>query len=178
MDNKLFGKYGIKQIGYSVKSIEEAAELFFNTFGAGPFIDMGVNEMTNCKVRGVDQPVKMRTAIGYLGSMELELIEDMSDGPSPYKEAGSYGLHHYCVWVDDVQAAVDELVSAGMEVAMDMVSGAGSRVVYIDAREQLGQYIEVNLPNEQVARMGMGIHQKMDGPALITIQDVMGMMGC
>lgn len=178
MDEKIFEKYGIKQIGYNVKSIDETAELMHSLLGVGPFIDMGVNEMTNCKVRGVDQPVKMRTAIGYLGTMELELIEDMSDGPTPYKDMGGYGMHHYCIWVDDVQAAVDEFVAAGMDVAMDMVSGAGSRIVYIDAREQLGQFIEVNQPNEQVAQMGMGVHQKMaDGPALISLQDIMAMMG-
>lgn len=178
MDGKIFEKYGIKQLGYNVKSIDETAELMHSLFGAGPFIDMGVNEPASCKIRGVEQPVKMRTAIGYLGSMELELIEDLGDCPSPYQEAGGFGLHHYCIWVDDVQEAVDEFAAAGMEVAMDMVSGSGMRVVYVDAREQLGQYIEVNPPLEQVAQMGMGVHQKMaDGPALISIQDVMAMMG-
>lgn len=177
MIDKIMNKYGIRQIGYSVKSIEETAELLYSTLGAGPFIDLGVNSPATCKVRGVEQEVTMRTAIGYLGTMELELIEDMTMGPSPYNETGYYGLHHYCIWVDDVDAAVADLTAAGMDVAMDMVSGSGLHVVYVDAREQLGQYIEVNPPNEQLAQMGMGVHQKMEGPALIGIQDVMAMMG-
>lgn len=177
MIDKIMNKYGIRQIGYSVKSIEETAELLHDTLGAGPFIDLGVNSPDSCKIRGVEQEVTMRTAIGYLGSMELELIEDKSEGASPYSEMGRYGLHHYCIWVDDVDAAVADLTAAGMEVAMDMVSGSGMRVVYVDAREQLGQYIEVNPPNEQLAQMGMGVHQKMEGPALVGIQDVMAMMG-
>lgn len=177
MIDKIMNKYGIRQIGYSVRSIEETAELLHGTLGAGPFIDLGENSPATCKVRGVEQQVTMRTAIGYLGSMELELIEDKSSGPSPYNEVDGYGLHHYCIWVDDVDAAVADLTAAGMEVAMDMVSGSGLRVVYVDAREQLGQYIEVNPPNEQLAQMGMGVHQKMDGPALIGIADVMAMMG-
>lgn len=178
MGKELFEKYGIRQLGYSVESIEETAQLYHDLFGAGPFIDMGVNAPESCKIRGVEQPVKMRTAIGYLGDMEIELIEDKSDCPSPYSEAGRYGLHHYCIWVDDVQEAVDEFAAAGIEVAMDMVSGSGMRVAYVDAREQLGQYIEVNPPLEQVRQMGMGVHQKWpDDVALVGIQDVMAMMG-
>lgn len=91
MIDKIMNKYGIRQIGYSVKSIEETAELLYSTLGAGPFIDLGVNSPAECKIRGVESPVTMRTAIGYLGTMELELIEDMSEGPSPYNETGYYG---------------------------------------------------------------------------------------
>lgn len=178
MSENLFEKYGIKQLGYNVKSIEETAKLYHDLFGAGPFIDLGVNSPKSCKIRGKESPVKMRTAIGYLGDMEIELIEDKSDGPSPYSEMGHYGLHHYCIWVDDVQEAVDAFTAAGIEVAMDMVSGSGMRVVYVDAREQLGQYIEVNPPLDQIRQMGIGIHQKWtDDVALVSIQDVMAMMG-
>ncbi len=88
MGKELFEKYGIRQLGYSVESIEETAQLYHDLFGAGPFIDMGVNAPESCKIRGVEQPVKMRTAIGYLGDMEIELIEDKSDCPSPYSERG------------------------------------------------------------------------------------------
>lgn len=56
MDNKLFGTYGIKQLGYYVESIEEAAELFHGLLGAGPFIDLGVNVPDTCKVRGMEEP--------------------------------------------------------------------------------------------------------------------------
>ena len=73
MGKELFGKYGIRQLGYNVESIEETAQLYHDLFGAGPFIDMGVNAPESCKIRGVEQPVKMRTAIGYLGDMEIEL---------------------------------------------------------------------------------------------------------
>ena len=93
MGKELFEKYGIRQLGYSVESIEETAQLYHDLFGAGPFIDMGVNAPESCKIRGVEQPVRMRTAIGYLGDMEIELIEDKSDCPSPYSEAGRYGGH-------------------------------------------------------------------------------------
>ena len=64
MGKELFEKYGIRQLGYSVESIEETAQLYHDLFGAGPFIDMGVNAPESCKVRGVEKPVKMRTAIG------------------------------------------------------------------------------------------------------------------
>lgn len=176
MSKKLFDTYGIKQLGYYVESIEDAAELFFGLLGAGPFIDLGVNVPDTCKVRGMEEPVEMRTAIGYLGDMEIELIEVLSDCPSPFQEIGRYGLNHYSIWVDDVEAAKADFKEHGFEIAMELTSGAGLHVVYFDMRKTLGQYIEVNQPNDRLAQMGKGVHQKLDGPALIGIQDVMKMI--
>ena len=58
MGKELFEKYGIRQLGYSVESIEETAQLYHDLFGAGPFIDMGVNaprELQDSWRRGASQ---------------------------------------------------------------------------------------------------------------------------
>ena len=39
-----------------------------------------------------------------------------------YKDLGHYGMHHICIWVDDVAAVKEEFEQAGIEAAMEMVS--------------------------------------------------------
>ena len=178
MDNAPFDKYGIKQIGYYVKSIDESAEQFKQLFDAGPFVDMGVNKLKSCKVRGLEQPVQMRTALGQLGSMQLELIEVQSDCPDPYKEMGHYGIHHFCIWADDPGALVQEFEKLGCSVAMEIESGQGLKVYYLDAREQLGQYVEINAPLDQLAGAIAAVHAKWSNEkSLISMQALMDMMG-
>lgn len=167
----MFEKYGIKQLGYYVKSIEESAEYMRKTFGAGPFVDLGVNPLASCKVRGKDENLQMRTALGHMNDMQIELIEVVSDGPDPYHEMGHYGLHHFCIWVDDVDAAVAEFEKNGMSVAMRLTSGQGLEIAYLDAREQLGQYIEVNTPADQLWQGIKAVHKisPVESPSLMPI---------
>lgn len=173
--NKLFGKYGIKQIGYYVESIEESAELLHSSLGAGPFVDLGSNPLESCKVRGEDVNLKMRTALGHINDIQLELIEVEGDGPDPYHEMGSFGLHHFCIWVDDVDEAVATLEEAGMSLAMRVTSGQGMQIAYMDAREQLGQYIEVNTPGEQLWQGIKAVHENSpaEAPALLPMAALM-----
>lgn len=169
MNDGLFEAHGIKQLGYYVKDLEEAAARFREAFGAGPFVDLGVSEPASCKVRGEEEPVRMRTALGHMKDIQIELIEVESDCPDPYKEQGHYGLHHFCLWVDDVDAAVAACEAVGMTRAMELVSGQGLQVVYMDAREQFGQYIELNAPIEALWQGVKAVHENADAtaPALI-----------
>lgn len=168
-------KYGIKQIGYYVESIEESAAYLRKTMGAGPFVDLGVNALASCKVRGEDVDVKMRTALGHMNDVQLELIEVEGNGPDPYHEMGHYGLHHFCVWVDDVDAAVAALEANGMSIAMRATSGQGLQIAYMDACEQLGQYIELNTPSEQLWQGIKAVHNNSpaEAPSLMPMEALM-----
>lgn len=168
-------KYGIKQIGYYVESIEKSAAYLRKTIGAGPFVDLGVNALASCKVRGKDADIKMRTALGHVNDVQLELIEVESDGPDPYHEMGRYGLHHFCIWVDDVDAEVAALEEAGMSIAMRAISSQGLQIAYMDAREQLGQYIEVNTPSEQLWQGIKAVHDNSpaEAPSLMPMEALM-----
>lgn len=173
---EVFGKYGIRQLGYYVKSIEETAELFHSALGAGPFVDLGINGSDTCKIRGSEVALEMRTALGHMNDIQIELIEVETDGPDPYHEMGSYGLHHFCIWVDDVDAAVDDLKQHGMSLAMRMTSGQGMEIAYMDAREGLGQYIEVTSPSEQLWNGIKAVHENSpaEAPALMPMSALMG----
>ena len=179
MIETLLTKYGIKQIGYYVESIEETAQAMRDLMGAGPFIDLGVSEPTSLSYRGAPSTTRMRCALGNLGDMQLELIEVKTDEPDVYRDLGHYGMHHICIWCDDVDAVKAEFSQAGIEAAMEMVSGQGLKVVYFDAREKLGSFIEVNAPLDQLAGAVKAVHENAtsETPALLTMQQLMGMMG-
>ena len=179
MSETLLTKYGIKQIGYYVKGIEETAQTMRDLLGAGPFIDLGANKPASLLYRGEDSGTLTRCAIGYLGDMQLELIEVLTDEPDVYKDLGHYGMHHICIWVDDVDAVKTKFQDAGIETAMEMVSGQGLKVIYFDAREKLGSFIEVNAPLDQLAGTAKALHEKAtpEMPAVITMEQLMGMMG-
>lgn len=176
MSNDIFETHGIKQLGYYVENLEEAARFFQDAFGAGPFVDLGVSELASCRVRGEDEPVCMHTALGHMNDIQIELIEVESDCPDPYKEQGHYGFHHFCLWVDDVDAAIAVCEATGMTKAMELVSGQGARVVYMDARDQIGHYIEFNAPMEQLWQGIKALHEKSDvgTPALIPMSVLFG----
>lgn len=175
MVEALLNKYGIKQLGYYVESIEDTAELFVRTFGSGPFVDMGVNIPKSCVYKGREIKLESRCALAQLGDMQIELIEVLSDGDDPYKDNGRFGLHHLCIWVDDVDRAVEEFAEVGIDPAMTMISGQGMKVVYLDAREKLGSYIEVNPPLDRMAGAirQLAEHADGQGPSVIGIEALM-----
>ncbi len=107
--------------------------------------------------------MRSRCALGQLGDMQIELIEVKTDEPDVYKELGHYGLHHLCIWAEDVDQVVKDFIDAGYEIAMYLESGQGLRVYYIDCRVTLGSFIEVNAPIEQLWQ-GIKMHsQNWDG---------------
>lgn len=179
MSEALLAKYGIRQIGYYVESIEDTARAMRERLGAGPFIDMGVSEPMSLLYRGMPSGTRTRCALGQLGDMQLELIEVKTDEPDVYKDLGHYGMHHLCIWADDVDAVRDEFERVGIEAAMELVSSQGLKVVYFDARAQLGSFIEVNAPLDQLAGAVKAVHANAtsESPALLTMEQLMGMMG-
>lgn len=176
MTANMFDSYGVKQLGYYVASIEEAAAQMRAALGAGPFIDLGLSSNKNVDIRGKKTELDMRTALGHINDIQLELIEVASEGPDPYHEMGRYGLHHFCVYVDDVDVAVRQMEDAGMTLAMRMTSGQGMEIAYLDARDLLGQYIEVTTPSEQLWQGIKAIHEKspVDAPVLMPLSVLMG----
>lgn len=177
MQEKLLNKYSIKQIGYYVKSIEETAEFFVKQLGSGPFVDLGTNPPASCTYQGEEIDLRSRCALGQLGDMQIELIEVSSEGPDPYKEIG-YGLNHYCIWADDVDAVAEELAAIGVEPAMVMISGQGLKVVYFDTRELLGHYLEVNAPIDRMWQAVKMLTENSDGstPCVLGMEAMMAAM--
>jgi catechol 2,3-dioxygenase-like lactoylglutathione lyase family enzyme len=163
MYDKVLNKYAVNQIAYYVEDLEQACLAHSALFGSGPFKYMDPITMTDVDVRGEKVDLTMQTACGQHGGLQIEMIQVLSDGPSPYKEMGRFGFHHFCIWVDDFDGALADFAAAGCDVAMQFVSGGGMRVAYVDCREAWGYYVEIHQPIEQYWGMYKAMADNWDG---------------
>ena len=104
--------------------------------------------------------VTIAVASGYSGKTQIELIQQLSDGASPYSEGwdgGFQALHHICIRVEDVDIAVERFEQAGLPIVMDIVSH-GARYVYLDTSNgRPGGFIELSPTSEA----SLALHDKM-----------------
>jgi catechol 2,3-dioxygenase-like lactoylglutathione lyase family enzyme len=99
-----------------------------------------------CTYRGAPADFVAHISFSYAGDTQLELIQPAS-GESVYTEfldrAGP-GLHHICIEVDDVDAAIGEA-----EVVQRGVMPGGMEFAYVSAAEAAVPYIEIaHIPPE------------------------------
>jgi len=149
-NNLPFLNNGVAQVAIVVEDLDQAVEHYWKMFGIGPwhFYTYGkplVKEMT---YHGEPAAYKMRIALSYLGPTRIELIQPL-EGDSVYAdfvEEHGYGVHHFGVLVEDMDAAIAQAEAAGLEMTMD---GAGfgldgdGHYAYLDTEEKLGVTIEL-----------------------------------
>ena len=139
-------QYPVVQVAYFVSDITKAAETMHQTFGAGPFYILRNIELSRGTHRGEDCPFVHSSAYGQWGEVMMELVQQESDGASPFRDLyapGESGLHHLATIVPNQQQAYAEYRAAGFEVATIAVTSGGTEFAFIDAIEQLGHFIEV-----------------------------------
>jgi hypothetical protein len=84
--------------------------------GIGPWIlvrDFSAYSFTH---RGETVFPELTVAITYFGDIQVELIEQRNDAPSPYREflaAGREGIQHLGFWPDDFAAARTAVAASG-----------------------------------------------------------------
>jgi methylmalonyl-CoA/ethylmalonyl-CoA epimerase len=89
---------------------------------------------------------KVRAAFLAIGESHLELLEP-TDANSAIARflAKRSGLHHVCVLVDDIDAALAELRERGVELVDDSprVGAGGCRVAFVHPRAAAGVLLEL-----------------------------------
>jgi methylmalonyl-CoA/ethylmalonyl-CoA epimerase len=89
---------------------------------------------------------KVRTAFLPVGESHLELLEptDPTSVIAKFLEKRS-GLHHVCVLVDDIEAALAELAARGVPLLdqTPRVGAGGSRVAFVHPRGAQGVLLEL-----------------------------------
>ncbi|MCX6397503.1 MAG: VOC family protein [Propionibacteriales bacterium] len=100
----------------------------------------------SCTFRGRPADFTVHVALGYLGDLQLEIIQPVS-GESIYTEflsSSPAGLHHLCFEVDDMPAALERAAAAGVDVvqAGSMMGGA-MEFAYLDGSEHGVPYVEL-----------------------------------
>lgn len=137
---------GIIQTAFIVEDIRTAMELFSRALRVGPWFlrERGVFPVQT--YRGRPTGVELAIAMGYSGAMQYELIQQLDDSPSVYRDVVArrgYGLHHFGVGAPDFEARCAEYSAAGFERVYDAEVAAGGRVAYFDTLDVLPAMIEV-----------------------------------
>jgi catechol 2,3-dioxygenase-like lactoylglutathione lyase family enzyme len=146
MKTQSFGP--IRQIAWVVRDLEASVENWRRVSGIAPWTCFRNVAMTGV-LRGEPAKVRMHVALGYQGDMEIELIEDLGHGASPYRSAAGVplvGMHHVAWFSDDVAAEVARGRERGMQVCFEAANEV-TRVAYLEdplERGLLLEFIEMN----------------------------------
>ena len=104
----------IDQVGFVVRSVDEAAKRYGAMFGPWSRMDGSVQ---GASYRGREADVKLDILFGRSGDIEIEFIE-WKEGESPHREfieLGREGMHHLRYRVDDTDRWIEKLATVGYE---------------------------------------------------------------
>lgn len=130
----LFGP--IRQTAYLVADIEELMSYWSKILGVGPFFYLKDHQATGSLFRG--QPTDMRISLAFAqsGALQIELVQQLNDAPSLFKEArdaGKQGLHHLAFWTTEFDSDVGNYRNQGYKVVQTGgMSGPNNRNVFIE----------------------------------------------
>ena len=125
----------IRQLGYVVQELGHAVDTWSTQLRVGPWTVIR-NIALECVYRGAPSRPLIDIALGYRGDMQIELIEQRNEAPSPYRpyiERGHYGLHHTAFLSEHIDADVERAESVGMQVVCDIRMPTGGRYVYLQS---------------------------------------------
>lgn len=135
----------IIQYAWVVPNLEAAARRWHEAAGVGPFLVNRDLQLTGPRYRGRPHATRFSTAVAQHGDVQIELVEQLDDGPSAYRDtvaAGATGFHHVAFVAEDFDAALAHYTDRGHAVAADGAFGT-MRYAYVDAVATLGHMIEI-----------------------------------
>ena len=138
--------FKIVQVAYFVDDIRAQAKIMARTFGAGPFYVVDNIELQWGEHRGERCDFVHSSAYGQWGDVMMELVQQESEGPSPFRDLygpGESGLHHVATMVDSLPAAYAHFDAAGIPLATRSMTKTGTEFSFLDATARLGHFIEV-----------------------------------
>jgi methylmalonyl-CoA/ethylmalonyl-CoA epimerase len=127
----------LSHVSVVVPSLEAAARRLLDTYGLS-IGAINVNEQQGVRMAYVD-----------LGNAKIELMEpSRADSPvAKFLERNPKGgIHHFCVGVDSVDAARDELTRKGAQVLGDgkpQFNVHGERIAFVHPKDFLGALVEL-----------------------------------
>jgi hypothetical protein len=145
-----FLKNGVAQVALVVQDLDKTVENYWKLYGIGPwhFYTYGKPLVKRMSYHGEESEYVMRIALSYLGPLRIELIE-LGEGDTVYadfvREHG-YGVHHFGILVEDMEAALAEASEAGVAMLQD---GAGfgrdgdGHYAYLDTEDEIGVMLEL-----------------------------------
>lgn len=175
------------QMGYVVPDIDAALDFWIGVAGAGPFFH-AVYEPERQVYRGQPTHIRFAIAYGYLGDMQIEVVQQLEGGASAYTEAletagdiPAGGVFHHVMMLHDGYDAVHAAyAAAGAEERYSaFVEGVG-RFCYLDTRALMGCHVELvehTADFEAACARMREAHRGWDGsrPRRDFLKDVLGL---
>jgi methylmalonyl-CoA/ethylmalonyl-CoA epimerase len=124
----------LDHIGIVVRDIQQALEVYETALG------LSLKEV----VEVPDQ--KVRVAFLPLGESNIELVQPTTEdtGIAKYLETRGEGIHHICIEVEDIEAALARLQARGVQlIDQKPRQGAHGRVAFIHPKGAHGVLIEL-----------------------------------
>jgi hypothetical protein len=158
------------QTGWVVADIWAAMKEWVGATGGGPFYIRESVKPDGLMYRGEPAALEMSVAIAMIGGMQVELIQQLNDGPSAFREVfpgETGGLHHIGGFSDDIDRDIKQYRDSGIEIATQGNAG-GMRFVYFDTRASIGCMTELldrrhAGPLERRMRMATAVAESWDG---------------
>lgn len=138
----------LTQVAFVVPDLEAAVAAWAELLGVDPpgIREPPLREGREYRGRPLPEGVNLRVAMFGLGHVTLELIEPVG-GPSAWSDVlgdrGGPAFHHLAFEVADGDAAARELAARGYAPLQSQVRANGGRMVYADARGELGAILEL-----------------------------------
>lgn len=126
---------GIRQLGHVVADLDASLEEWRCRKGVGPWTIMR-NVCLNTVYRGAPSRLLIDIALAYRGDVQIELIQQRNDAPSPYRariEAQRYGLHHVAFLCADIGADLRRAEALGWQVVCDIRMFGSGRYAYLQS---------------------------------------------
>jgi len=146
----------VRQLGYIVENLEASVQAWSEQLGVGPWTIIR-NVPLHSVYRGQPSTPLIDLALSYRGDVQVELIQQLNDAPSPYRayiEQGRYGLHHTAFLCEQIEADVQRAEAQGLQVVCDIRMPTGGRYVYLQS-PQLGEHLFIELLEATPQVLGM-----------------------
>ena len=145
MEKKLnldLGNLKINQLGYVYRDIKKQAKIMESLYGMPQFAILE-NKDNIFKYRGKDSKFSTRIAMSRLFNTQIELIQWI-EGDCIFKEfldSEREGLHHFGIFVENLQFYIDEFQKQGINVIHSGQTGP-QKVAYLDTEKTFGILFE------------------------------------
>ncbi len=137
----------IMQIAYVINDMDRALEHWTQTLGVGPFFLIEKIEIIDPVYRGNSCATDLTVALGYSGTMCVELIKQNDDMPSVYQELlkknPDGGFHHWAIGTEDLEGEIKRYQGRGHELAFTGRVAVGDAFAYMDTSREIGGMIEL-----------------------------------
>ena len=168
----------IRQIAWIVADLEASVANWRRVSCLGPWTCFR-NVAMRGRLRGAAVTVRMHVALGYQADMEIELIQPLGTGASPYCSAAGVplvGMHHVAWFCEDVAVDLVRAQERGLAPVFEAANEV-TRVAYLEDPREPGlllEFIEMNAVMRAGLAARLAAAHAWDGSQPVQVIDLGG----